>query len=551
MILEACYKEYFRRNQYKEILSSVQQDITSSIQHIEKEMVIIFHDFLNKEPYYYWNKEVFDQTTSNLEALFKKNELEITEEIIEHFLTGYHTFRQMTEVMNDIRLVNNPPEIHTRLYRIPTYNSIVEGCLSNLYRVITLLLDQTTDKNLKLQNTLSKLHEVLDKHDFNLLTRNVNVDIRNAINHGGVVYKIEGASPVMEFQYTKRREYQVVQMPLYEFDSLIDKVCDVASGLLLGIVTFFNNHKNIYKINLEEKLFAPFSLLALELSLPEARCRSISGLSDNRQLNINMNVKNIDRCKIFQMSMLISTIVYSRYGDFEKYMTSFSGERLATSWVRFTNNEISDLLTSTVSFDTVIKQVIARKDCLVHTPSQEDINIKEVKYFRFPNYLGQSYLINKVEDASLEDRKRLRAHLYIGDIDSREEIIRIITESINWVKKLKNVASPILQIKHGEMEADSVYLNVYRKDTRDNKSLVRSNENFVCKVDYDFDGKSSLNYGGIGKRLWMELYKERVGSLTIAWRNSMYRQIFNQKIARNAPCPCGSGQKYKKCCLLK
>jgi hypothetical protein len=25
----------------------------------------------------------------------------------------------------------------------------------------------------------------------------------------------------------------------------------------------------------------------------------------------------------------------------------------------------------------------------------------------------------------------------------------------------------------------------------------------------------------------------------------------NQKINRNAPCPCGSGKKYKNCCLLR
>lgn len=25
----------------------------------------------------------------------------------------------------------------------------------------------------------------------------------------------------------------------------------------------------------------------------------------------------------------------------------------------------------------------------------------------------------------------------------------------------------------------------------------------------------------------------------------------NGKIGRNDPCPCGSGQKYKKCCMLK
>ncbi|RKN62008.1 hypothetical protein D7M11_35130 [Paenibacillus ginsengarvi] len=25
----------------------------------------------------------------------------------------------------------------------------------------------------------------------------------------------------------------------------------------------------------------------------------------------------------------------------------------------------------------------------------------------------------------------------------------------------------------------------------------------------------------------------------------------NKKIGRNDPCPCGSGNKYKKCCLAK
>lgn len=28
-------------------------------------------------------------------------------------------------------------------------------------------------------------------------------------------------------------------------------------------------------------------------------------------------------------------------------------------------------------------------------------------------------------------------------------------------------------------------------------------------------------------------------------------QVKTKKVGRNAPCPCGSGKKYKKCCLLK
>jgi preprotein translocase subunit SecA len=29
------------------------------------------------------------------------------------------------------------------------------------------------------------------------------------------------------------------------------------------------------------------------------------------------------------------------------------------------------------------------------------------------------------------------------------------------------------------------------------------------------------------------------------------RTVDGQKVGRNDPCPCGSGKKYKKCCLLK
>ena len=39
-----------------------------------------------------------------------------------------------------------------------------------------------------------------------------------------------------------------------------------------------------------------------------------------------------------------------------------------------------------------------------------------------------------------------------------------------------------------------------------------------------------------------ELYKEQKLSTTV---------VKGPKVGRNDPCPCGSGKKYKKCCLLK
>jgi len=31
--------------------------------------------------------------------------------------------------------------------------------------------------------------------------------------------------------------------------------------------------------------------------------------------------------------------------------------------------------------------------------------------------------------------------------------------------------------------------------------------------------------------------------------NPSYAQLMNGRIGRNAPCPCGSGKKFKRCCL--
>lgn len=187
---------------------------------------------------------------------------------------------------------------------------------------------------------------------------------------------------------------------------------------------------------------------------------------------------------------------------------------------------------------------------MVWSPSMETVDLNKTKYFRFPNYKNETYSINNVEDASIEDRKRLKAHLYIGDMDTREEIIKTIKESIDWLKHLKNVPSPTFPVKNGKMEADSIYLNVSRKDARENKATIPNSKNLICKVDYNIDGKTTLKHGGIGSRIWNQLSRETVDNLLIAWRNSRYRKITKEKVGRNDLCSYGSEKKYKKCCLI-
>ncbi|MCG8572964.1 MAG: SEC-C domain-containing protein, partial [Spirochaetes bacterium] len=51
-------------------------------------------------------------------------------------------------------------------------------------------------------------------------------------------------------------------------------------------------------------------------------------------------------------------------------------------------------------------------------------------------------------------------------------------------------------------------------------------------------------------QLLKKIYQQDTLSLFQSVTKSLFRP-YGKKIGRNSPCPCGSGKKYKKCCLNK
>nr|WP_243277875.1 SEC-C metal-binding domain-containing protein [Clostridium yunnanense] len=101
------------------------------------------------------------------------------------------------------------------------------------------------------------------------------------------------------------------------------------------------------------------------------------------------------------------------------------------------------------------------------------------------------------------------------------------------------------------MDADALYINVYRNDTRANKELLPNNKNFVCFIDYNISGETTLEHGGLPVIIWNKLYHEKLEKIQIAWRDGIFAIKKSTKIGRNDLCPCKSGKKYKKCCGSK
>ena len=550
LLVEYCKDKFYSQFNIENLLNQINESISPDISEISHEMLYILYKILTSDPCSYWSTSVFRQVYKLMEDLYNKHSdtLEIDETIFEYFLMGYNSYSQLSEILLDLRNFNISQEIKTRLYRLPTYTAILESCLSNFLRVIVLLTGKAINKDYTSQNTLGRLVTVIDSNGYDEITKNINVNLRNAINHGKVELNRGTTGDILCFYYVEKHISKYLELSVYEFDNIIDSAFDTASGVLLGLSLFINKHIELLNIDTLKRGYTNFSLLAMQLSIPGIYCRSIRDTGNNKQLNVDIEVQNTDRGYICEIATLMAILVFDHYKGYEQYMFSFNNPRMTTGWIRYTNQEIVDMYTQKRSFDVVLKSVINRNDLIIFEPSTEVIDLTEVKYFCFPNHTTDKYKINNIQDASLEERKRLRAHLFIGDVEDKQEIVNIITSAIDWLKGVKNPPSAMMKKKHGLMEADSLYINVYKKDYRRNKELIPNNENFVCFVDYNSVGRTTLKNGGLPESIWNKLYHETIGNLEIAWREGRYFTRHTIKINRNEPCPCGSGKKYKKCC---
>jgi len=552
---EACKARYYSKGNKNEIIQALNSRLKLKVNHISDGFLCLFNEILFNEPNYYWNQQIFEQTYKELEDLSKLNPqlINFDETILEHFLIGYHTYSQLSEIVKDLSELNDSPIIKNRLYRIPTYISIVEGCLTNLFRGILLIIDKTTTKDFSMQNKLKPICEVLISNGFEKLVQYVDVDIRNAINHGNVVLRDNGRD--INFTYSKNRIVESKTLKTYEFDKLLENAYDTASAVLLGFALFINNHNDEININRNEETYTALGIFSMELSLPSIRVTNINGIeapNHQKQLNIDVYIENLDRTFILKTAVEIGILMYKRYSGYDKYYISFSNERLQTSWVRFTNKEIEGVLTHKCEIVEVIQSALDRGDVLIWHPATYEVDMQEYKYYRYPNFSSDKFKINNVQDASLENRKRLKAHLFVGNIEDKQELLVIFEEVINWLKFVRNIQNPTMAIKNGSMEADSLYINVYRNDSRSNKELMPKNENFVCFIDYNTNGETTLKNGGLPEVIWRNLHPETVNNMDIAWREGKHAVVIKEKQpGRNDPCPCGSGKKYKKCCIDK
>lgn len=188
MVNAYCKIKYYKQFDSDSLLEQVQKKVDSSISNISKEMLIVFNKIITTDPCTYWDVDVYKQTTFQLESLFQTygNIVEIDDSAFNYYLMGYNSYLQLSEIIIDLRNFNIAQETKTRLYRLPTYTAILESCLSNFLRFIAILTGKGIGKDYSNQNTLGSLIQIMISNGYTEIAKNINVNLRNAINHGKV-----------------------------------------------------------------------------------------------------------------------------------------------------------------------------------------------------------------------------------------------------------------------------------------------------------------------------------------------------------------------------
>lgn len=496
-----------------------------------------------------WDVETYDEAKTALSAISGSIQAEDIEDMLGYFLRSFQTFRQLNRGIDSLLYGGIKGGTRVRSLILPLCSSLIEGCFVNLARALMCGLSSATGKNYRAQNDLQPLLEVLGKNGFDKLAAIPDVGLRNAISHGGVMIKDGTTGCRIEYTFSRGGERFYEETSAGDLERVALRYLDAISGLMLAFCTFFDDvHAEKLFPEIKDS-FVRYMYLGFGMSDASFICLDVFEASIASQLSYAFSTEVSDDDTLFEKAEMLFPKMRAECPGFESYSIAYSHPRMPGNFIRAKGIDIDLFIYNGKPSKELLCIIFRSKDILWFGASDEEINEYEAEYYRFPVYEREGLKIYDVSDVSGDDRKRLKANVFIGEEQERDAIIKVIREAVTWMKDLYNPPNPLMRVAHGEMEADCVYLNVYRDLRSRDRALLARNENFVCMVEYcpelEFRLEDNNNFIAYlyHNSEWLD------DELRILWRDRKHLTQTNRlKVRRNDLCPCNSGKKYKKCC---
>ncbi|MNS04555.1 hypothetical protein D3C72_359190 [compost metagenome] len=513
----------------RKILLQAKKEIDPQIQDIPIAWLHVINTFLNKEPYCLWNREVSEAIFHELEKIYSEiDDIDSLVPAFEYFFGAYFAFQDIANATQELENLYEASGTKTRMFRIPTYATILESCVSQLYKFVIAHIDKVTPGGVPLQTKLGPLCNQIKKCNLSVACEGVDVDLRNSISHG--TYFLSNKETLFYFSKGKDRATEHKKLIDYKFDEIIDEAIDTASGMLLGIIRFFVRYPDRYKeliVNLKGVDFVSISTLKLQLTLPKARCLYVESTQYERpQIEIYFDVDFETKADLLALGIVASIVAKDLFPEYLDFFIAFEGKNLLPSNIRFRREEVEEYLAGTISLEELAIKPYERQQVLLwdnHKPPEE---VDRYRHFSFKPIECDGWRVRAIEDISTDEKKRFKADLYVGEMINRDEIKKSVQDAMDAIRVLFNPPRESYETKHGEIEADAVYLNVYRKFQRSKfRDLFPKNKNFILVAHYNARNMKPLTNGGLPAGLWSSYYKEKNKQLLFAWNPMVYKEL--------------------------
>jgi len=431
------------------------------------------NNFLNNEPQFHFNQIITKEVYLVLKDISSDdffNEFKNIEVYLFNCINSYYQVIDMYKEFNDTKFEN---KAKISQYLKPLIVQMYEDIISNFLLVINQF--KGTDNYAVTLGTLKNS----TKNNFDTLFNNIDIDFRNAINHGNTKI-FEDRIEYIFSQGKNKKEFQG-KKTFRELINLKNNLLDDCSGVFLALLIYLNKidffNSVIYNKELSNNII--FELLKLHFKSLNINIEKFEIYTKEDELGnnifevfVNFSTLN-DEKEIKEQALKIIEIIYKYQKGYDKYLLQYKHDYSVGSSFIFDKN-------GTLEINLAIPEI------------QETTKSSKIyKFNHFLNIENDNYKLQEFEDKS-QEYKFLTAKLFIKNKNiSKIFLLEIIGTAIEDINKIENFENPQDSVKYGIMESDIINLHVFY-DNKDRENLViklvdakiEINNNFICTIWY-------------------------------------------------------------------
>ncbi len=401
---------------------------------------------------------------------------------------GVQNISKRIELMDSFR---GSMELKASLFLINIYNDLLNGPYSKILQLYIKFEGAIAGKKLD-QKTLTPQIECLSTRKYDEILSVADANIRNSISHDGV--KIE--KDKIYFSYRKGKDTLKEEYSIYEVKDKVITLFDSINGLIISFIRYlieskitFDDIYNNDEISNEVMEFYE----KLSVSTLNIECKSIEEIELHKekatQINVTLEHNNLDTSSRYVFGIHTAARVYV-LRDLEpkdKVLINFKGDKTLTSFIRIPGGTIQEFSNGDIDEVKVVEAIRKNGSQMLFPPNEETRNRYEDLFRYYPDIEHENFIIKEIEDISHFDKKRFKAVVYVKKTLNRKHVKKVVFDAIEEMINLKNYGFTDHKVKHGKMEADVLYLVVYKKEIRGTKhrNLMPSNNNFLVQIQFD------------------------------------------------------------------